>query len=304
MTPASCPVRPRALPPGRLISLRATPHFGDTTIAVQCRIVLAIAFALLAVPARATVGERVDLTVRGKPVALTIYRPLTPPATVKGTVIMGSGDVGWLGLAASMSAFLSDEGYVVVGVNIRRYLTVFTARDSHLTPSVAPDDYAAIAAYLRTRDLLRPPVVVSGVSEGAAFAVLAASTAASHAWITGVITMGLPDTAELAWRWSDFTTWLTKKDATEPSFAPKDFIASVSPVPLCMIQSTKDEYVSEAEYRALAAAARPPKKLVLINASNHRFTDRLPDLHREFLAALAWILTESKPPAASLTNAR
>ena len=71
---------------------------------------LAIAFVLLAVPARATVGERVDVTVRGKPVALTIYRPLTPPAQVKGTVIMGSGDVGWLGLAASMSAFLSDEG--------------------------------------------------------------------------------------------------------------------------------------------------------------------------------------------------
>jgi alpha-beta hydrolase superfamily lysophospholipase len=274
------------------------------TSAIPCRIVLAVAFALLAVPSWATVGERVDLTVRGKVVALTIYRPLPPPGKVKGTVIMGSGDVGWLGLAASMAAFLSDEGYVVVGINIRRYLSTFTIGDSHLTPSVAPDDYAAIAAYLRTRDLLRSPVVVSGVSEGAAFAVLAASTAASHAWISGVITMGLPATAELAWRWSDFTTWLTKKDATEPSFAPKDFIPLVSPLPLCMIQSTKDEYVTEAEYRELMAAARAPKKLVLINASNHRFTDRLPDLHHEYLAALAWILTAARPPAASLTNAR
>lgn len=274
------------------------------TPAFPCRIVLAVAFALLAVPSWATVGERVDVTVRGKVVALSIYRPIPPAVKVKGTVIMGSGDVGWLGLAASMAAFLSDEGYVVVGINIRRYLSTFTTRDSHLTPSVAPDDYAAIAAYLRTHDLLKSPVVVSGVSEGAAFAILAASTAASHAWISGVITMGLPATAELAWRWSDFTTWLTKRDAIEPSFAPKDFIASVSPVPLCMIQSTKDEYVTEAEYRELIAAARAPKKLVLINASNHRFTDRLPDLHREYLAALAWILTATRPAAASLTNAR
>jgi hypothetical protein len=124
-----------------------------------------------------------------------------------------------------------------------------------LTPSGVPDDYARIAAYLRTRDLLKAPVVVSGVSEGAALAVLAASSEANHAWITGVITMGLPSSAELAWRWSDFTTWFTKKDASEPSFAPKDFIASVSPLPLCMIQSTKDEYVTEADYRELAAGA-------------------------------------------------
>jgi hypothetical protein len=152
------------------------------------------------------VGERVDVTVRGKPVALTIYRPLTPPAQVKGTVIMESGDVGWLSLAASMSAFLSDET-VVVGVNIRRYLTVFTARDSHPTPSVAPDDYAAIAAYLRTRDL-RPPVVVSGVSRAQRLPCWPPDSGQPRLDYRR-ITMGLPDTAELAWRWSDFTTWLT-----------------------------------------------------------------------------------------------
>jgi alpha/beta superfamily hydrolase len=265
------------------------------TRALRFPIVIVVAIALHAVPSSAAVGERTDLTVRGKTLTLMIYRPNAPPSKVKGTVIMGSGDVGWVGLAASMAAFLSGEGYVVVGVNVRQYLSSFTSRGSHLTPSGVPDDYARIAAYLRTRDLLKAPVVVSGVSEGAALAVLAASSEANHAWITGVITMGLPSSAELAWRWSDFTTWFTKKDASEPSFAPKDFIASVSPLPLCMIQSTKDEYVTEADYRELAAAARPPRKLVLINASNHRFTDRMQDLRREFLAALAWIPEEGKP---------
>jgi type IV secretory pathway VirJ component len=265
------------------------------TRALRFPIVIVVAFALPASPSSASVGERADLTVRGKTLTLMIYRPYAPLSKVKGTVIMGSGDVGWVGLAASMAAFLSDEGYVVVGVNVRQYLSSFTSHGSHVTPSGVAGDYARIAAYLRTRDLLKAPVTVSGVSEGAALAVLAASADANHAWITGVITMGLPASAELAWRWSDFTTWFTKKDASEPSFAPKDFIASVSPLPICMIQSTKDEYVTEADYRELAAAARPPRKLVLIEAGNHRFTDRMQDLRREFLAALAWIPSEGRP---------
>ena len=33
-----------------------------------------------------------------------------------------------------------------------------------------------------------------------------------------------------------------------------------------------------------------PKKLVLIDASNHRFTDRQAELHQEYLAAVKWIV--------------
>ena len=143
--------------------------------------------------------------------------------------------------------------------------------------------------YLRGHQLLTQPVIVSGVSEGAALAVLAASAPANHAWVAGVITMGLPASAEIAWRWSDFTSWITKKDAPEPSFAPRDYIGAISPLPLAMIQSRKDEYVTEADYRDLEAAARAPKKLTLIDAGNHRFTDRIPELRREYMAALAWI---------------
>ncbi len=99
--------------------------------------------------------------------------------------------------------------------------------------------------------------------------------------------MGLPPTAELAWRWTDVGAWITKRDANEPSFAPKDVIASVSPLPLYMIQSTKDEYVPQAEWERLLAGAREPKKQVLIDASNHRFTDKRPELGAAYAAGLA-----------------
>jgi fermentation-respiration switch protein FrsA (DUF1100 family) len=63
----------------------------------------------------------------------------------------------------------------------------------------------------------------------------------------------------------------------------------VSPVPLYMIQSIKDEYVPKAEYERLDASAREPKKLVLIDASNHRFTDKRPELRAAYAAGLGWI---------------
>lgn len=230
--------------------------------------------------------DTVDMTLREKTITLNIYRPAVPDAQVQGVVFMASGDVGWVGLAVSLSEYLRDNGYLVVGINSRQYLAAFTSGKRHVMPGEVPGDYAAFAHNQRVPPL---PVIVSGVSEGAALAVLAASSAANHSWISGVITMGLPTTAELAWRWSDFTSWITKKDASEPSFAAADVIAGVSPLPLCLIQSTKDEYVTEQDYHALEAAAREPKKLVLIAASNHRFTDKLPDLRREYLAAIAWI---------------
>lgn len=249
-----------------------------------------VLFALIAaIPAQAATTERVDLPVRGQTIALTIYKPDVAPSQIKGTILMGSGDVGWVGLAVSLANWLSGDGYIVVGINVREYLSVFTTRKGgHLETRHVAGDYSTIASYLKGRGLLVAPVIASGVSEGAGMAVLAAA-GPDRGWIKGVITLGLPPTAELAWRWSDFTSWITKKDSGEPVFAPKDFIGQISPLPVCMIQSTKDEYVTEREYRELEAAARQPKRLVLIDASNHRFTDKLDDLRREYERALAWI---------------
>jgi len=150
-------------------------------------------------------------------------------------------------------------------------------------------DYATIATALRDRGMLPAPVIVSGVSEGAAMAVLAGAAPANHTWIRGVMTLGLPPTAELAWHWKDAATWFTKKDAAEPSFAAKDYVGNVAPLPLWMIQSTKDEYVTPADYTTLDHMAQPPKQLKLIAASNHRFTDQKAELYKQILAGLEWI---------------
>jgi dienelactone hydrolase len=247
---------------------------------------LGLALAQPIVRAAPTTGVPMSVPLRGKTLTVTVYRPVAAP---KGTVIMGSGDVGWVGVGVTIAEFLSSEGYVVAGVNVRQYLSSFTTGKTHLTPDDPPADYLAISEWLRANKLLVEPVVVSGISEGAALAILAASTPANHAWLRGVVTMGVPPIAELAWKWTDFTSWITKTDLREPSFAAKDYVAAISPLPLVMLQSKKDEYVPESDYRELDARAKPPKKLVLIDASNHRFTDRRKELRAEYLAALAWI---------------
>ena len=250
---------------------------------------LLLALLALAPSAFAATTETLDVQVRGKTLSLAIYRSAAAP---KGTVIMGSGDVGWVGLAVAMAQQLNASGYTVAGVNVRQYLSAFSEGKSHLTVADVPRDYSAIADLLRSERLLSAPVILSGVSEGAALSALAASDPANHAWIDGVIAMGLPEVAELAWHWSDVGAWILKKDANEPSFHAHEIIAGVAPVPLVLIQSTKDEYVPEADYRRLYDTARDPKKLILIDASNHRFTDKQKELRGAYADALDWIRSE------------
>src|SRR5204862_4331291 len=116
-------------------------------------------------------------------------------AEPKGTILMAGGDVGWVGLAVTMAQHLAGEGYTVVGINVRQYLSVFTSGASHLTTADVQRDYGDLSRYLRRRGLLKAPVIVSGVSEGAGLAVLAAALPENHAWIAGAITMGLPASA-------------------------------------------------------------------------------------------------------------
>ncbi len=253
----------------------------STGLPLVCAVVAAVAWSAPAVAA-----DKVDVSVRGKTLTVTLYTPNVPP---RGTVVMGSGDVGWVGLAPSMAEELCTQGYIVVGINIRQYLSAFTSGQSHLDTTNVPADYRVLIDTLKHSRSLAAPIIMSGVSEGAALAVLAASDRANHAWIGGVITMGLPPSAELAWRWTDAGSWITKHDADEPSFAPRDVIGAVSPIPLCMIQSTRDEYVSKAEWERFLAEAREPKKQILIDASNHRFTDKRPELDAAYRAGLAWI---------------
>lgn len=66
-------------------------------------------------------------------------------------------------------------------------------------------------------------------------------------------------------------------------------MSKVSPLPLQMIQSTQDDYVSVDSAKRLFAEAREPKRFALIQAQNHRFDGNRDEFLHTLRGGLEWI---------------
>jgi len=207
-------------------------------------------------------------------------------------VIVSSGDGGWMHLGPHVADVLASHGYFVVGFNVKEYLKSFTTGTTTLQPADVAGDYRELAKFAAQGSSVRP--VLIGVSEGAGLSVLAAADDPTKPLVGGVIAIGLPDLNELGWRWKDSWIYVTHGIPNEPTFSSAALAARVTPVPLAAIQSTKDEFVPLQEIQQTMSRASEPKKLWLIQAADHRFSDNLPELDRRLLEAMAWV-TRSQP---------
>jgi alpha-beta hydrolase superfamily lysophospholipase len=247
---------------------------------VRLRLLLAVALPVACFVSIAQAALTIEL--RGRPQELHAYGvPGNRP------VILSSGDLGWAGLVVHVAQFLSERGCYVVGFNSKAYLSSFTTRDGTLNPADVPRDYRTLVEFVRRQGAGRP--ILAGVSEGAGLSVLAATDASLKNAIQGVLALGLPDQNELGWRWQDFTIWVTKKAPNEPSFMVEDIIGKVSPIPLAEIHSTHDEFVSLDLAKSMFARAGEPKRMWVIEAANHRFSDNRDELDRRLIEALDWL---------------
>jgi pimeloyl-ACP methyl ester carboxylesterase len=241
--------------------------------------VLAVAWFSLQTPATQSLQT---LPIRGHDQTLHIYG--SPQGAA---VIVSSGDGGWIHLGPQIAAMLAQHGYYVVGFDVRAYLEGFTAGVSGVQPKEEPKDYAVLARFAG-RDRTRKPILI-GVSEGGALSVLAATDPETKALVSGVIGVGLPDRAELGWRWRDAIIYLTHRLPNEPSFSTADIAAGVAPVPFAAIHSSHDEFVPLADIQRVLDRAREPKRLWIVNASNHRFSSNPAEFDARLLDAIAWI---------------
>jgi fermentation-respiration switch protein FrsA (DUF1100 family) len=69
----------------------------------------------------------------------------------------------------------------------------------------------------------------------------------------------------------------------------KAIVDRVGPTPLGAIHSTSDEFVSISEVQKVLDAAKEPKKLRIVKASDHRFSDNLAEFDRRLLEAIDWM---------------
>ena len=245
-------------------------------------VVVLIAAALLAAISTSAIAQtRQSFPIRGHEQRLYVYgSPHGEP------VIVSSGDGGWIHLGPHVAEFLSARGFYVIGFDVKAYLESFTGQGT-LQEEQEPRDYGALAAFAR-RATGKKPILI-GVSEGAGLSVLAATDRQTKEDIAGVVGLGLPNLNELAWRWKDAVIYLTHRPPHEPSFSTADVAARVAPLPLAAIHSTHDEFVPLADVQRVLDAANQPKRLWIVDAANHRFSNNLDQFDRTLLDAIAWV---------------
>jgi len=229
---------------------------------------------------------RETLRIRGRDQSLRLY------GTRGGVpVVVSSGDGGWIHLAPHVAEVLASRGFFVVGFDVRGYLESFTAGQTTLRAENEPSDYKVVADFAARGGSGKP--ILIGVSEGAGLSVLAATDPQLKAAIAGVIGLGLPDLNELAWRWRDMLIYLTHGTPDEPTFSVTAIVDRVAPVPLGAIHSAKDEFVPVSEVQQVMEHAKEPKRLWIIEAADHRFSDNLAEFDQCLLEALTWIIRHS-----------
>jgi uncharacterized protein len=129
------------------------------------------------------------------------------------------------------------------------------------------DDARAALAWLAGRhpDL---PCYACGFSFGAWMAL---ETACPDPAVRGVLCAGLPlSLRELA------------TDA-----------ARTCPKPLAVVQAEHDEFGAPSEVQRALAAAPAPRRFAMVSGATHLFTEALPMLERQAVAALGWLLGDA-----------
>jgi type IV secretory pathway VirJ component len=247
----------------------------------------AFVVALVVLARCAFAGSTDIVTLRGHPQLVHLYgtRNSTPP------VIVSSGDGGWIHLGPHIAQILAARGYYVIGFNAKEYLESFTTKTTALQPADVPGDYRELVRYAAGGSSVKP--ILIGVSEGAGLSVLAAADGPTKAGVGGVIAIGLPDVNELGWRWKDAWIYVTHGIPNEPTFSSAALVGRIAPLPLAAIHSTQDEFVPVNQVQQTMARASDPKKLWVIQAADHRFSDNLSELDRKLIEAMAWVKSVS-----------
>jgi len=233
-------------------------------------------------PTAASAQSTEDLVIRGRRQVLHLYGPADGEP-----VVVSSGDGGWMHLAPHVAETLASRGFFVVGFDVRAYLEGFTSSAGTLKTEDEPADYKQLVERAARATRHKPTLV--GVSEGAGLSVLAATDPGIRSSITGVVGLGLPNKNELGWRWKDAAIYITHGLPNEPTFSTQSIVNRMNPVPLAAIHSTHDEFVPVSEVEQVLSEATGPKRLWIVEASNHRFSDNLAEFDHRLIEAIDWV---------------
>ncbi len=235
------------------------------------------------------VTEDRDIAVRGQQFRVHFYKPLGNKRGIPA--IYACGDGGWRGLAPRTAQQLAHMGFAVAGIDSKVYLREFSSVTNPLTMQQLARDYADVAAALRSYAKVdaAAPVYVYGWSLGAGFAIAVGADPQTRSNWAGIISIGLPKQNQLVSGVGANHTNLKNEANALLGFRSAEVLPRIAPVPLVMIQSTSDTASPQKVGNALFASAGSPKKYVLINASNHRFSGARDEFYTALGDAVTWM---------------
>jgi pimeloyl-ACP methyl ester carboxylesterase len=224
--------------------------------------------------------------IRGQQQELHYFAATTESSAPAPRILFSPGDGGWRGFAIVMAENLAASGYDVYGLDTRRYLLSFTGKTA-LKESEVMDDFRVLAQRLGGPKGER--ITLLGWSEGAGLCLLAAAAPQNRAVFNGLISVGISETSLLAWHWTDSLVSISGLEPKEPAFRSEDYLKQVSPLPVYMIHSTHDDYVTLNAAKKMFAAAADPKRFDMIEAQNHRFDGNQEAFFNSLRKGLQWI---------------
>lgn len=237
----------------------------------------------------------VPVNLRGKVQSVQVYDPVPGMPKRSVQVLVTSGDLGWLGISGDVPGHLQEQGYRAIGLNAQRYVSSFTGgKAAHLEEDVIPGDYHTIVETVSAGSSYPREFVSVGVSEGAGLAVVAMGQEQASPLCRGIIALGMPLKTALGWRWTDFTSWISKKEPNEPEVDTKDYLFRLK-VPVVLVHSTHDEYDLIDKVKAVYNDAPGPKQFHAVDASNHRFSNKIQEVLTLVDTSLEWIVAQHQP---------
>lgn len=237
---------------------------------------------------------RAPVDRHGMQLNVTFVEPVRPrhPGLL---VLFASGDAGWRGASGDLLAHLAQEGYALAAYDAREI--VHPLRRSGKLKTISEAASLVDALIVHAREALKLPattrIVVTGFSRGANFVVFTAGAPSLQHHLLGAVAIALT-------RETDFLQ-APPPGARSPQMQVDakgriqtyPALALAGPIPVAVIQSTKDPYVGAEEARQLFGPDTATRRLYAVDARNHDFGGNRTALLQDLDDAMRWIELQS-----------
>jgi hypothetical protein len=208
-------------------------------------------------------------------------------------ILYATGDGGWRGSDRAVFEQMSHWDYPLAGFSSKAYLKNLGYGANSTTPTKLAQDYSRLIAsakvYLGLASWTR--TILVGVSRGAGLAVIAAGQKELQPQLAGVLAIGLTKEEESV-RGDNIRKGQSPEALPRRESVAVDtysYLASLSGLPVSVIQSTHDHYLPAGEARKLFGRETGLRQFHAIEASNHTFGGARELLYREMKSSLSWI---------------